>query len=111
MCVMQENMHTISTTVRVMSTNMDRLGTVVATIADRQRRSKNSAGVRPNQAGPSARGAVRRSSNDDGMNADDGELADVDVDRPLPVPKKPRTGPKLKGLPVKRDPKRKALLV
>ncbi len=96
--------------VRTMSSNMDRLESVVANFAEEQR---NSSGTRRNPAGSSSScnsgRSGRRSNDDDAMDVDGGELADVD--RPLPVPKKPRTGPKLKGLPVKRDPKRKALLV
>ena len=40
---------------------------------------------------------------------DEGTMADAES--PIPVPQKKKSGPKLKGVPTKRDPKRTELLV
>ena len=110
----QQDMHTMTSHIGLVSSNVNRLGNVVATLVERPRPSFNGAGTRRTQPGPSSSSSVPRQSDhttqdSDVMDVDDGAMADVET--PLPVPRKARTGPKLRGVPTKRDPERKALLV
>ena len=110
----QQDMHTMTSHIGLVSSNVNRLGNVVATLVERPRPSFNGAGTRRTQPGPSSSSSVPRQSDhttqdSDVMDVDDGAMADVET--PLPVPRKARTVPKLRGVPTKRDPERKALLV
>lgn len=110
----QQDMHTMTSHIGLVSSNVNRLGNVVATLVERPRPSSNGASTRRNHPGSSSSSSVplqsgHRTQDDDVMDVDDGAMADDET--PLPVPRKARTGPKLRGIPTKRDPERKALLV
>ena len=102
MSTLQGGMHMMASNVQNMSSGVSRLGDMVETLTRRNHPGSSSSSTVPRQSG-------HRTQDGDVLDVDDGAVADDET--PLPVPRKARTGPKLRGVPTKRDPERKALLV
>ena len=106
---LHDSMHTTASNVQTMSANVSRLGDRVETLARLQSPIGMARTPRAHAQSSSSPQASLVTNHDNDLSGDDGDMADVET--PLPVPRKARTGPKLRGVPTKRDPERKALLV